>query len=455
MKIAVLLYGHLRDFENCADSLKENLLSRHDCDVFMHTWDERDHNSKCWHEQRFDAAHVGQETIDIIKSKYNPKGIIVEHQEKYAQEKIIQSPFNKDLKMSSAIPYYMFHTMNQANQLRLDYEKENGITYDFIIVTRPDVQLKTPFEIEKFISQIDVLGLDKDLCRFFCPYEPQWLNEWAQTLINTPNDIFFFATPTVINKYIEANATSKEKAMELIKNLNSENSYLYNESAKKYAESYAGNDEDSEKIREALIAIGEYFKNATNSGKAYQIGTQGKTQEQTTTAQNNLQQGEAKIPEGVSAENWEKITSRATEEDTRRARARRRATLAWQEQQRQQKEEKVLRADGEDGEGDVMKGRTYKISYGNESYDYKLWGTNLFDGVLEYDYWNDEFKEKVRAGSYKNGTVVKGKDSYGVTYFWVLDDLGTSTPRAVKIEARTGEKKKFLERYAIDLGGVF
>ena len=214
MKIAVLLYGHLRDFETCADSLKQNLLSRYDCDVFMHTWDERDHNSKCWHEQRFDAAHVGEETIDIIISKYNPKGIIVEHQEKYAQEKIIQSPYNKDLKMSSAIPYYMFYTMNQANQLRLDYENKNGITYDFVIVTRPDVQLKTPFEIEKFLNQIDVLGFDKDSCRFFCPYEPQWLNEWAQTLINTPNDIFFFATPTVVNKYIEANANLTEEQIE-------------------------------------------------------------------------------------------------------------------------------------------------------------------------------------------------------------------------------------------------
>ena len=310
-------------------------------------------------------------------------------------------------------------------------------------------------ELSKYLSQADEADDVKNAEVF----------EAAKKIINSKYDSDYTSedgssvidekTLKGVYEYIEANATSKEKAMELIKNLNSENSYLYNESAKKYAESYAGNDEDSEKIREALIAIGEYFKNATNSGKAYQIGTQGKTQEQTTTAQNNLQQGEAKIPEGVSAENWEKITSRATEEDTRRARARRRATLAWQEQQRQQKEEKVLRADGEDGEGDVMKGRTYKISYGNESYDYKLWGTNLFDGVLEYDYWNDEFKEKVRAGSYKNGTVVKGKDSYGVTYFWVLDDLGTSTPRAVKIEAGTGEKKKFLERYAIDLGGVF
>ena len=38
LKIAVQLFGHFRTFEKCAQALKENLLDRYDCDVFIHTW---------------------------------------------------------------------------------------------------------------------------------------------------------------------------------------------------------------------------------------------------------------------------------------------------------------------------------------------------------------------------------------------------------------------------------
>lgn len=215
MKIAVLLYGHLRDFEQCADSLNKNLLSRYDCDVFMHTWDERDHKSQTWHgENRFDVSKVDDAVVEQIKQYYNPRDLIVEHQNKYANERTIQSPYSEDFKMSTAVPYYMFYTMNKANQLRLDYEKNNGVEYDMVLVTRPDVRLKTPFEFEKYLFQIRVLGLDMDSCRFFCTFESQWHNEWAQTILNTPNDMLFFAKPDVVDKYIKANIRLTEKEIE-------------------------------------------------------------------------------------------------------------------------------------------------------------------------------------------------------------------------------------------------
>lgn len=214
MKIAVLLYGHLRDFEVCADSLNENLLSRYDCDVFMHTWDERDHNSKCWHEQRFDAAYVGEDTINIIKSKYNPKGLLVEHQEKYKDEKIIQSLSSEDFKMSTAIPHFIFYGMNKANQMRIEYEKNNGVKYDYVIVTRPDVRLKTPFVMEKYLSTIEVLGFDMNACRFYGAFNSNFFNELGHTITNQANDLFFFAKPNVIDKYIEVNKVLASEEIE-------------------------------------------------------------------------------------------------------------------------------------------------------------------------------------------------------------------------------------------------
>ena len=210
MKIAVLLYGHLRDFEQCADSLNKNLLSRYDCDVFMHTWDELDHNSKGWHEQRVEASRVDE---NLVITKYHPKGLIIEHQEHYPCERIIQSPYFENLQFSSAIPYFIFYSLHKANQMRLDYEKKSGISYDYVFVTRPDIRLKTPFDLEKYLWQIEVLGFDMEKCRFFGTYEPKYYS-FGYTVINTSNDLFFFARPEVIDKYIEVNRNLTEEEIE-------------------------------------------------------------------------------------------------------------------------------------------------------------------------------------------------------------------------------------------------
>lgn len=210
MKIAVLLFGHLRDFENCADALNENLLMHYDADVFMHTWDELDHNSKGWHEQRVEASRVNEE---IVVEKYHPKGLVIEHQEKYSKERVLQSPYFENFRLSSAIPYFIFYSLNKANQLRLAYEKKNGITYDYIFVTRPDVRLKTPFYLEKYLWQIDVLGFDMDACRFFGTYEPKYFS-LGYTITNQSNDLFFFAKPNVVNKYIDVNVHLTEEEIE-------------------------------------------------------------------------------------------------------------------------------------------------------------------------------------------------------------------------------------------------
>lgn len=201
MKVAVILYGHLRDFEVCADSLHEHLFNKYECDVFIHTWDVKDHNSKCWHEQRFEALKVDEQVIDLVNKKYHPQGLIVEHQEKYEKEKII-TPAYVTTPMSTAIPHYMFYSMNKANELRKVYEKENGVKYDYVFVTRPDIRLKTDFDLSYYLNEIKVLGLNEDACRFYAPFEDTSL---GGINIARSNDLLFFAKPEVINKYISVN----------------------------------------------------------------------------------------------------------------------------------------------------------------------------------------------------------------------------------------------------------
>lgn len=203
LKIAVLLHGHLRNFEECADYLNNNLLSHYDCDVFIHTWDALDHNSETWHEQRIEASVVDKKLEEIITTKYHPKGLIIEHQEKYPFEKSITGlRYVPELRFSSAIPYFMFYSTEKANKLRLEYEKQEGISYDYIVVTRPDVRLKRYFNIGYYLNEANIIGLDKDVCRFFGSFED--LSIGGITLCRS-NDLFFFAKPNVIDKYIEIN----------------------------------------------------------------------------------------------------------------------------------------------------------------------------------------------------------------------------------------------------------
>jgi hypothetical protein len=38
MKIAVQLFGHLRTYKKCFPALKKHLLSKYDCDIFIHSF---------------------------------------------------------------------------------------------------------------------------------------------------------------------------------------------------------------------------------------------------------------------------------------------------------------------------------------------------------------------------------------------------------------------------------
>ena len=63
LKIAVCFFGHLRTFEKCAPKLRENMLNKYNCDIFMHTWDKLNHNTLTWHANEFQKYDTN---IDII-----------------------------------------------------------------------------------------------------------------------------------------------------------------------------------------------------------------------------------------------------------------------------------------------------------------------------------------------------------------------------------------------------
>lgn len=143
LKIAVQLSGHLRTYQVCAPYLKKHLLDLYDCDLFIHTWSQTEHTSQSWYDDGVRAAptSVDDRTRKSINEIYSPKKIKIETQN------FISEPGHFGTSDKIRISYqglkYMLYGQNQVNRLRLEYEHETGVKYDYVVMTRPDIM---PFE---------------------------------------------------------------------------------------------------------------------------------------------------------------------------------------------------------------------------------------------------------------------------------------------------------------------
>jgi len=202
MKVAVLLFGHLRTFEYCAPYLKKNFLDKYDCDVFIHTWNTMDSETKSWDNKKSQHCPVTEAIKAKIKKIYNPRKILIEEQ--VIKEEILVHSLVDDKSASLAGIHFMFESMNKANLLRKEYEKEKGISYDIVLVTRPDVAFFRVLELEKTLNEAQILNLNIDKCRFFAGlYGSSETN--VRLLLSRVSDILFFAKPHVIDTYIASN----------------------------------------------------------------------------------------------------------------------------------------------------------------------------------------------------------------------------------------------------------
>ena len=81
MKVAIQIFGHLRTFERCAQSLNANLLDQYpDHDVFLHTWDRLESETVAHHAPLCDPAPVDDRVLAAIEFSYHPRRMSVESQ---------------------------------------------------------------------------------------------------------------------------------------------------------------------------------------------------------------------------------------------------------------------------------------------------------------------------------------------------------------------------------------
>lgn len=207
-KIAIQLFGHLRTFEHTFESFKKNVLGpnisdNYEIDIFIHTWNEIDHktvNYRNQNEETLTSVELPKEYLDKVHMLYNPKKLLIDSQ-KDIEELIISEKignFKRSVKGCLNVAY----TLYKGSELRRNYALENGITYDFVIVTRPDIYFKKPFRLKEFFSVHNQLNLpipaEKGLFYAFNPFgrgngieEPQMI---------TGSDLIYFAKPENVDK---------------------------------------------------------------------------------------------------------------------------------------------------------------------------------------------------------------------------------------------------------------
>lgn len=153
-RIAILISGHLRNYETCYYNLKKNLLDllqKDDIDIFFHTWDTINYD--------LDDKINNEEKENILKL-FNPKKYLFEDDLKFRDKIIFNNKFYNlnllkycyngdsiELIKSQINQYYGRY---KTNLLKEEYECQTNITYDYVISTRFDVCFLDPVSTDYF-----------------------------------------------------------------------------------------------------------------------------------------------------------------------------------------------------------------------------------------------------------------------------------------------------------------
>lgn len=143
MKIAVLMYGHMRTFKCCFNNLNKHLLSRIDADLFIHSWNTLESITPSWHTSHIcHNRSVNENEINLL---YRPKFLRIDRQP--------IAPKNINVVVDGVNLFgfrCMYYSLYAANRLRKKYEFEKGFKYDVVIKIRPDILLKSNFPTDLF-----------------------------------------------------------------------------------------------------------------------------------------------------------------------------------------------------------------------------------------------------------------------------------------------------------------
>ena len=150
MKVAFCFSGQPRDVKNTLDNILWAWGFHQELDFFVHTWIPEKTGT---FRPDTPSDTFGDDTLEYILEKLNPK----KHKFEY------QIIFNKVYPDSNTWPIgnpcipnpsqniqSFFYSIQQANNLKKEYEKENNFVYDCVIRTRFDYLFTEQYDISKY-----------------------------------------------------------------------------------------------------------------------------------------------------------------------------------------------------------------------------------------------------------------------------------------------------------------
>lgn len=142
MKIALCLSGFMRSFETTFSNLNKYLLQNYNVDIFIATWNIND-------------LHLTSLEEPKILNTYKPVKCNIEKIINFDILPLKHKNINNKRNINSLLS--MFYKIEQCNNLKSQYEKENNFIYDCVIRFRPDIQLLENI----IINNLDKINIPK------------------------------------------------------------------------------------------------------------------------------------------------------------------------------------------------------------------------------------------------------------------------------------------------------
>lgn len=135
MRLAVVMYGHMRTYKQCFPSVKKHLIDVYHPDFFIHTWDEIEAKTTSWHQSHMNVTNISSAELKSIKDMYKPISMRME-----SQNPDLLNDYAGGNNISIQGQKFMLYSLKKADCLRLQHDRYLGRRYDYVLKLRPDVK---------------------------------------------------------------------------------------------------------------------------------------------------------------------------------------------------------------------------------------------------------------------------------------------------------------------------
>lgn len=137
MRVAIILTGHMRCWEQVFPTFKQRFIDRYNPDIFIHTWKDQ-----AWwdpHSKEGFVANSPDIDIEAIRQHYKPVEMVVQDFEYFRPYFEAQAEnFEKHYHVKRNI-LSMFYKLGQGVHLMEEHMMKTGKQYDLVIRMRPDL----------------------------------------------------------------------------------------------------------------------------------------------------------------------------------------------------------------------------------------------------------------------------------------------------------------------------